>query len=114
LPRAITFTGSLYSIGVPPEILGLESLSDSEIENIKRYYENFEVDLKDSMQFANPNTPFFPKNVLKVLEKLGIDYEINEEHKELTKAIVSTVLDLKNYNIDELILRASQIRKFIG
>jgi phosphoenolpyruvate carboxylase len=114
LPRAITFTGSLYSIGVPPEILGLESLSDSEIENIKRYYENFEVDLKDSMQFSNPDTPFFPKNVLKVLEKLGINYEINEEHKELTKAIVSTVLDLKNYNIDELILRASQIRKFIG
>ena len=32
LPRAIGFTASLYSIGVPPELLGLGSLSQSDLE----------------------------------------------------------------------------------
>ncbi|BAL81506.1 phosphoenolpyruvate carboxylase [Caldisericum exile AZM16c01] len=114
LPRAIAFTGSLYSIGVPPEILDLIAIEKDDYFKIKSLYENFESDLKDALKFANVDSPFFPKEVLRKLEEFGISFEVNEEHKELTKAIYSTVLDLKNYNLDELILRASLIRKFIG
>ena len=37
LPRAINFTAALYSVGIPPEILGLSSLSsltDKEYERL--------------------------------------------------------------------------------
>ncbi|MFN1208837.1 phosphoenolpyruvate carboxylase, partial [Enterococcus lactis] len=44
MPRAITFTGSLYSVGVPPEVLGtgrvLSQLTDDEIRALKQYYPN--------------------------------------------------------------------------
>lgn len=114
LPRAITFTGSLYSIGIPPEILGLEILTKEEFKSIKSYYINIENDLRDALKFANPDSPLFPKGILQKIEEFGISYEIDPEHRELTKAISSTILDIKSYNLDELILRAAQIRKFIG
>ncbi|MGC9073324.1 MAG: phosphoenolpyruvate carboxylase [Caldisericum sp.] len=114
LPRAITFTGSLYSVGVPPEILELEAIEKDDYFKIKSLYQNFENDIKDALTFANIDSPFFPKKIIRKIEEFGISFETNEEHKEISKAIASTILDLKNYNIDELTLRAAQIRKFIG
>lgn len=42
LPRAITFTCVLYSIGVPPEILGFDALSEKDIDFLSDIYVNFE------------------------------------------------------------------------
>lgn len=42
MPRAITFTGALYSVGVPPEFLGtgriLNKLSEKELNTLLKYY----------------------------------------------------------------------------
>lgn len=48
LPRAIPFTASLYSLGIPPEFIGFEALnglSEDEWDVLKRYYTNMEYDL---------------------------------------------------------------------
>ena len=48
LPRAIPFTASLYSLGIPPEFIGFEalnSLSEDEWDVLKRYYVNMKYDL---------------------------------------------------------------------
>ena len=37
LPRAITFTSALYSIGLPPEILGLNALNEAKTEQLYRF-----------------------------------------------------------------------------
>ncbi|MCP8306125.1 MAG: phosphoenolpyruvate carboxylase [archaeon] len=56
LPRAIPFTGTLYSLGIPPEIIGFEAmmeLSEDEWNMLKRYYENIKVDLKVSASYLS-------------------------------------------------------------
>lgn len=48
LPRAITFAATLYSLGIPPEFIGLEALNDLTAEEWKvlnRYYVNLKSDL---------------------------------------------------------------------
>ena len=48
LPRAITFAAALYSVGIPPEFIGLrvlEELSDEEWDTVKKYYVNLKHDL---------------------------------------------------------------------
>ena len=51
LPRAIRFTATLYSLGLPPEILGVEallSLSDTEWDALMSLYVNWRHDLEDA------------------------------------------------------------------
>jgi phosphoenolpyruvate carboxylase len=49
LPRAIPFVASLYSIGIPPELIGagaIQDLNEEEWDTLRRYYVNLEEDLK--------------------------------------------------------------------
>jgi phosphoenolpyruvate carboxylase len=48
LPRAITFAAALYSVGIPPEFIGMKAiqqLSDEELSILKKYYVNIKRDL---------------------------------------------------------------------
>jgi len=57
LPRAITFVAALYSIGLPPEILGLEAvlqLKEASFNLLKEYYVNYRKDLEMACKFLNP------------------------------------------------------------
>ncbi len=64
LPRAITFTGSFYSLGVPPEFLDIGSLAKLKIDDfllLNKFYKNYAGHLMQAGRFLN----------LKNLEKLG-------------------------------------------
>ncbi len=114
LPRAIGFTAALYSIGVPPEILGLTSLNKNDIESIKKVYVNFEYDLKDSLRYLNPDSPFMPADLLSLLGDIGIDFEVDHEHKGITERIISSIKKNSGTNISSDIVAAGKIRKFLG
>ena len=116
LPRAIKFCASLYSYGLPPEILGLAGLDEKDLDAVEEIYPNFRKDISVSMQYLNKdNLKYFPKeiqdNVEKVL-KLGIDYKENKPHNTVTKIIVKNLE--KQMPIGEDILRAGWIRGFLG
>ena len=112
LPRAISFTASLYSIGMPPEILGLNALEKEDIEFIKKVYVHFEDDLKDSLKFFNPDNIFLPKE-LKSTE-LPVDFYPDEEHKKITNHISTALRQNKTEHLGEDVLRAANLRKFLG
>ncbi|MCL5409197.1 MAG: phosphoenolpyruvate carboxylase [Candidatus Omnitrophica bacterium] len=114
LPRAITFTAALYSIGLPPEILALNVLDEKDIQFIKKVYVGFENDLRDAIEYFNPNTGFCPKDIEAKIRNLSIDFQQNEEHKEITNHIVGLLRKNKTENLEEYILRAAHIRKFLG
>lgn len=114
LPRVITFVASLYSIGLPPEILGLNALTKEDIRFIKEIYINFEEDLRDALMFFNPDTPYLPDGLRDTLKKLPLDFEIDKNHKDITDYILKMLNLEEDKNITEYILRAGNLRRFLG
>jgi len=114
LPRAIGFTAALYSIGLPPEILGLNSLTDKDIDFVNQVYINFEEDLKDAVKFLNPECEFIPESVLKKINELSLDICYNEAHKKTTDLVIKYIKKNNISDISETILSAANIRKFLG
>ncbi len=58
LPRAISFTGSLYSIGIPPELIGTgrglnRLIKQNRLELLEKYYVNLRSDLLFARKFLN-------------------------------------------------------------
>ncbi|MBN2734291.1 MAG: phosphoenolpyruvate carboxylase [Methanomicrobiaceae archaeon] len=114
LPRAITFTAACYSIGVPPEILGISALSDKDYDCLNDVYLNFESDLRDALKFVNPDSPYLPEKDFNFAEEYLGDFETDFEHKEATDNILWA---LSQNNMDEsgsYILKAASKRNFLG
>ena len=114
LPRAITFTAALYSIGLPPEILGLNALDRNDIQFIKKVYVNFENDLRDSLKYFNQDIEFLPKDLKARIKDFSIDYQPDKEYKEIADYVASSLKEDKTEDLEEYILSAANLRKFLG
>ncbi|MFX0073720.1 MAG: phosphoenolpyruvate carboxylase [Candidatus Hermodarchaeota archaeon] len=114
LPRAITFTAALYSIGIPPEILALNVISDKDFDIIRNYYINFEDDLKDALKYYNPEPGFLSKDIELKIKEYDFDFEQDEEHKKITDHVIASTKKVKVVDLTEQILIAATIRKFLG
>lgn len=119
LPRAIAFCASLYSVGLPPEILGLHCLSPGDFAAVKETYPepNFKEDLKDALAFYNPEalsllSTKMQKQVKKVLQITG--FNINKDHQQITSQIIRCLKDQQTENLPELIMQVGRIRRFLG
>lgn len=112
LPRAIEFCASLYSLGIPPEILGVSGLNDKDIEFI---IENtkFSKDMEYSLRYLNvDNAKRFGLNIEKIFEFFAID--ACEEHSYITKRVVNDLKAKNTLSIAENVIKAAHIRKFLG
>lgn len=114
LPRVISFTAALYSVGLPPEILGLNALNDDDLRFIRKVYLHFDDDLKDSLRFYNPEATFLPQGLRKSIDRLKIDFSPDEEHKEITDCFIYLLKNNNNEDLTEYITRAASLRKFLG
>lgn len=116
LPRAIKFCASLYSLGFPPEILGLTALDEKDLDYVKDVYVSFENDLKDALLYFNEESlKLFPQDFANKIRKTlnTFDFEIDKRHKKIT----SIVLDDFRKNretLKENIERAAHVRNFLG
>lgn len=114
LPRAITFTSALYSIGLPPEILGLNSLNEDDLQFVSEVYVHFEDDLKDALRYLNRNVfAFLPKELETRIRDFVTDFETDEEHKGITDCVLES-LKKETGNMEEYVLRAANLRRFLG
>ncbi len=73
LPRAISFTASLYSLGAPPEVIGTgrglaEVIKQGHTKIIEKYYRNLKADLLRAGRYVN-------KDVIKQLAKTTNDWQ---------------------------------------
>ncbi|HIH42795.1 TPA: phosphoenolpyruvate carboxylase [Candidatus Woesearchaeota archaeon] len=122
LPRAITFCASMYSIGLPPELLGLTALNDYDTDALHSCYANFEYDLKEALSYLNKaNLEYLPdmikENVLKIVKEYGSDsdgYDENTAHNKITSKIMHDFRTESFKGISDDIVEAGRIRKFLG
>ena len=132
LPRAIPLTGSLYSIGIPPELIGTgrglkEIAKTKKLKLLEKYYINLKSDLLKAGGFLNKNNleDFSKKNkigkdiyedVNAIEEYLGIELLPNskeeKEHQKLSERIYKNLKSKKQ--IGKLIEKAAIYRKSLG
>lgn len=132
LPRAIGFTGALYSIGIPPELIGtgrglrIAKLLKKE-QLIEKYYLNIKKDIERAGRYLNK------ENLAKLVQKspdwgnivsdveaiehylgkpLGPQTKDEKEHQKLTAKIYKDLEE--GGDIQKLIEQAAILRKSLG
>jgi len=115
LPRAIGFTAALYSIGLPPEILGLNALSARDMDFVRDHYIHFEEDLQDSLRYLNPEAlSILPSSLESMLKDLASDAEVDATHVRISSQILKSLRTKSPHGIEEALLRAANLRGFLG
>jgi phosphoenolpyruvate carboxylase len=114
LPRAIPFTAALYSVGLPPELLGLNALDGKDLEFVSEAYINFEKDIRDALRYFNPESGLAPDGLCEKLKGIGIEAVRDKEHAGIAGDIAEAVRENRLADIEGQILKAASIRKFLG
>ena len=114
LPRAIGFAASMYSIGTPPELLGLDALNSEDLEFVRNVYPSFDEDMAAALSFMNEGqvSELLGASATKMANELanGVD----RIHEGLTTAIWAGVKNKSTVNITHYIEEAAQLRRFLG
>lgn len=115
LPRVISFCGACYSIGLPPEIIGLNALSTEDIRCLKEVYVNFEKDMERALRYFNPEClELLPEEVRKDIRKELFQYEPDRSHRTVTSRIINALKEGRRTGIQDMIIEAAYIRRFLG
>ena len=106
-------------MGLPPELLGLHSLDEKNLHDIRVLYPspNFEEDLGEALSYFNPKClSLLSPDMRKQIEKAVaiIAYEPNGEHMEITSQIIDCLERTETEHIAELVIRAAKVRRFLG
>jgi phosphoenolpyruvate carboxylase len=114
LPRAISFTCSLYSLGLPPELIAFDALSSSDLDFLLDAYPSFQAKIVDAMHFADFEGPLMTDSLRGALDKSGWTCSANEEHLAIVRRIRADLERAETTHIGELVLRAALLRRFLG
>jgi phosphoenolpyruvate carboxylase len=119
LPRAIRFCCAMYSLGIPPEVLGLGALSREDLVALREAYVNFDRDMQDAMRYLNPD--ILERLSSPVRDELSWAVELfptepDEEHRARTSRIWALLQEGENNRslIAEEIVKAAARRRFLG
>lgn len=115
LPRAIGFTASLYSVGLPPELFGLNVITARDMELLDSVYPNWRFDVSAALDYVNTDTRFGQK-LAETAANLGLyALEPHIEHHTYSTYILKSIDNKKiTPRISEVILEAAKVRNFLG
>jgi len=119
LPRAISFTAALYSLGLPPELLGLADLKTAELKLIVEHFPNFYDDMKDALAYFDPQClsilpPRIADDIRRTLRSLKVDIAPDLIHQSLTRAMRNLLQKNEPESMPDLITQAARERRFLG
>jgi len=132
LPRAITFTASLYSLGLPPEIIGtgraLREAYDRGLgETLNRYYLNLKPDVREACAFVNrdnirrigrsfPGVSSLEEDLKWVEGILGVPTEPLQSRHLIHKNMTSNILLLleEGRDVTGMVEETALLRGFMG
>lgn len=117
LPRAIKYTGAMYSLGLPPELLGLHALNERELDVLRDAWRNFDADHAAAARFLNAgNLALFPQriqdDVRAVMARFPV--EADHDHQRITTIIRESFAKERAEQVKEDVVRAAFVRGFLG
>ena len=117
LPRAIPFCASLYSLGLPPELLGLAAITDADWSWLRATVPSIEAELVDAVRYLDREDlawlpPIVRESVSRALSLIDTR-ESEVEHVEISRE-VRRIAQSGGAQMTELIVRAAAIRHFLG
>ncbi len=133
LPRAIGFTGALYSLGIPPEIIGTGrgikyAIENNQIKLLEKYYLNIKDDLKKAGRFVQKDELIklahggsqvwkdILNDIVEIEKYLGEKFipktAAEREHFVLVKKLHEKIDSGKNYQI--YLNKLAVLRKSLG
>jgi phosphoenolpyruvate carboxylase len=114
LPRAISFTCALYSLGLPPELLGFDALSDDDLRFVDEAYPSFRAKLGEALGLADPDGPLMTASLRSSLERAGLGAPTDSEHRGLVRAMRDALDEGDTAQMTDLVNRAALLRRFLG
>ena len=132
LPRAISYTAALYSLGIPPEFIGTgrglaKAKKDGTLNLVEKHYVNLKHDLyfagkflyKPGLEALAKKSPAWAKILQDVIEienylgePLTAKY-LNEQEHQLISARIQQNLN-SGKNLTRLIEQSALLRKSLG
>ncbi len=114
LPRAISFTCALYSLGCPPELIGLDALTDRHLEFLDTVYPSFRAKLTDALRFADPDSPHLTAGLNAAIRAAGLSWEPDQEHVSLSRRIRECLESGQTAKVGDIVLQGALRRRFLG
>jgi phosphoenolpyruvate carboxylase len=117
LPRAIPFCASLYSLGLPPELIGMAALTEADWTWLRATIPAVEEELGEAMRFLDVDQrawlpPLARESVERAASLLdAVEHDV--EHSEIARE-VRRIADSGGSHMTELIVRAAALRHFLG
>ena len=119
LPRVISFCAVLYSIGLPPDLIGLDTLTPEDIKLLKNVYPSVEESIGETLSLYNPRVlEIIPESIRDQVRKSAEIFKVthsNPEHLEASNKIIDKV-KAKSFDpsLTDLIVIAGNARGFLG
>lgn len=114
LPRVITFTATLYSLGCPPELFGLEALTSDDLMFIRASIHHFDDDIRTALKYYNPNSPCVSDALKAFINQHFNDVEFDAHHRKVSDYIIERVRSHQHHDLENLIVQAASFRRFLG
>ncbi|MDZ4179268.1 MAG: phosphoenolpyruvate carboxylase [Coriobacteriia bacterium] len=114
LPRAISFTCSLYSLGLPPELIAFDALDDDDLDFVLQAYPSFRAKIEDAAGFADFDGPLMTDSLRAALRGFGFESQVQEEHLSIVRRIRDELERGNSAQIGDHVLAAALVRRFLG
>ncbi len=111
LPRAISFTCALYSLGMPPELIAFDALDEADREFLRDAYPSFEWKVRTALRHTDMEGPLMTEELGRALREAGYEWEPDEEHLGLVRRMRG---EGAGGQMEDLLLRAALRRRFLG
>ncbi len=116
LPRAITFTASLYSVGFPPEFMGVAGLTDDDLDFVAENFPRFFDLLETAAGYYNPRSlSYLDVDEDRATAALDlVDHDPDPDHRAATDAVIDGLEENRPGPARSAVREAAGIRGFLG